>query len=65
MSDQQDSLVDHLRDRLRDLELEACAIRARVEEVRSLLAQAERRRPGRKPKVVDMLPPVAASDDVA
>lgn len=45
-----------LRIRERELELEAVAVRARVEEVRSLIAileQAEPRRPGRPRKIHD------------
>ena len=47
-----------LRSRLRDLELDACAIRARVEEVRELIDLLEhgdrRRRPHRKITVVNL-----------
>jgi hypothetical protein len=60
MSDTGDSMVDRLRERLRSLELEAAMVRARVEEVRGLLAQAEgRRRPRRVVPLQhpDLLPP--------
>lgn len=47
-----------LRSRLRDLELDACAIRARVEEVRELIELLEhgdrRRRPQRKITIINM-----------
>lgn len=36
------AIAKHLRDRLRSLEMEQAAIRARVEEVQDLLAKAER-----------------------
>jgi hypothetical protein len=54
-----DTMVDRLRERLRSLELEAAMVRARVEEVRGLLAQAEgRRRPRRVvPLQADLMPP--------
>ena len=51
MSDtQNDTILAALRTRQRDLELDACAVRARVEEVAELIALLEgsqRRRPGR------------------
>ena len=64
MSDQQDNtMIERLRDRLRSLEIEAAMVRARVEEVRDLLAQAEgRRRPRR---VVEIAQRADAPDDVA
>jgi hypothetical protein len=55
-----DTMVDRLRERLRSLELEAAMVRARVEEVRGLLAVAEgRRRPRRVVPLQhpDLLPP--------
>ena len=64
MSDTNDTMIEHLRERLRSLEIDAAMVRARVEEVRDLLAQAERRRPGRPRKVVvDMLPQTQAPPD--
>jgi hypothetical protein len=50
MSDTTEAALIGLRERLRDLELDACAVRSRVEEVRSLIELLEhgtRRRPGR------------------
>jgi hypothetical protein len=60
MSDTSDTMTDRLRERLRSLELEAAMVRARVEEIRMLLAQAEgRRRPRRVVPLQhpDLLPP--------
>ena len=63
MSDTPDTMIERLRDRLRSLEIEAAMVRARVEEVRDLLAQAEgRRRPRR---VVEIAQRADAPDDVA
>jgi hypothetical protein len=50
MSDTTEAALTGLRERLRDLELDACAVRSRVEEVRSLIELLEhgtRRRPVR------------------
>jgi hypothetical protein len=56
MSDQSDPMVETLRQRLRSLELEAAMIRARTEEVRDLLEDAERehKRRSRQRKVVEL-----------
>jgi hypothetical protein len=45
-----DITLEALKLRERELELDACLIRGRVEEVRLLIAQAERRRGGRPRK---------------
>jgi len=50
--------LETLRERLRELEQEAVVIRARVEEVRELIAIIERgprRKPGRPRKEADVL----------
>lgn len=61
MSDTNDTMIERLRDRLRSLEIEAAMVRARVEEIRDLLAQAEgRRRPRR---VVEIAQRAAAPDE--
>jgi hypothetical protein len=57
MSDTTEAALIGLRERLRDLELDAVAVRARVEEVRELIARLSRAqhvsRHGRKPKDKD------------
>jgi hypothetical protein len=59
MSDAPDATtMEALRERQRSLELDAVAIKARVEEVRDLIAMLEhgaRRRPGRPRKPVEVI----------
>ena len=60
MSETTDAALVGLRERERSLELEAVAIKARVEEVRELIETLERgprRKPGR-PRNVSMVNPV-------
>jgi hypothetical protein len=63
--DNTDPLVERLRDRLRALELDAGMNRARQEEVRDLLAQAEGRRRPRRVLEVAPLPLPTPGDDAA
>jgi hypothetical protein len=66
MSDTTEAALVGLRERLRDLELDACAVRSRVEEVRSLIELLEhgtRRRPGR-PRNPSANTAVPSLDDV-
>lgn len=53
MSDTVTAALEGLRIRERELELDACAVKARVEEVRELILALEhpRRRPGRPRKI--------------
>ena len=45
-----------LRIRERELELEACAVKARVEEIRDMIERLEpRRRPGRPPRKITVI----------
>ena len=49
--------LDSLRERERTLEFDACAVKARIEEVRELIAlleQGPRRRPGRPKRLAIM-----------